>query len=148
MVLTKKFSDFVEIADPSTTDDTVGLHNGGNARFPIDVSPSSLEWELASNTIQQMDSNFGYITDNAGLITFTLPFLCDIGERVAISGFSAGGWFLDFNVGQTVIVDGVVATPSFGSVSSTNRYDQIELLCVETNLTFIARSIVGTLVVV
>jgi hypothetical protein len=148
MVLTKKFSDFVEVADPSNSDETVGLAGGQNSRFPLGITPSTLEWELASNTIQIMSSNFGYITDNAGLINFTLPLLCDIGERIAISGFSAGGWSLDFNVGQTVIVGGIVATPSFGSIASTDRYDQIELLCVETNTTFIARSLIGTLTIV
>jgi len=148
MVLTKKFSDFIDDADPSTLAETVGLDNGQNVRFPLGVTPSTLQWAVVTTTTQLMSSNFGYITNNAGLITFTLPFLCDVGERVSISGWGAGGWLLDFNVGQTVIISNVVATPSFGSVASTNRYDQIELLCVETNLTFIARSVIGTLTVV
>lgn len=106
-----------------------------NAAGSITISATGaggFSWTLVSGTSQSMASNSGYIANNAGLVTFTLPASSSIGDEAAVVGKGAGGWLIQCGGGQTVVV-GSSTTTSGGSVASTNAKDSIYLVCTTAN---------------
>ena len=95
-----------------------------------------------------MESNNGYVANNVGQVVMTLPTTANFGEQIRICGYGSGGWQLIFNSGQNVVVGNVVAATSTGSVSSINAFDQLSLLCVVANTTWICLEMIGNLFIV
>lgn len=91
----------------------------------------SFTWVSVTATSQQMAVNNGYITNNAGLVTVTLPATSVVGDTLAVVGLGAGGWLIAQNAGQIIHIGSVASTTGVGgSVASTNRYDSLRLVCV------------------
>lgn len=102
------------------------------------TQPSGLTYSEVTGTTQLATINKGYITNNAGLVTVTLPTIAAQGTQLNIVGKGAGGWRIAQNVGQSIQVGSAVTTAGTGgSVSSTNRYDSIQLVCVTANTLWI-----------
>jgi len=99
---------------------------------------ASLTWSGVSGTSQAAAVNNGYIIQNAGQTTVTLPLTAAIGDRVSVAGLGAAGWILAANTGQTIKL-GSSTTSSGGSLTSSNLYDQIEVICVVANTTWATR---------
>jgi len=84
-----------------------------------------------------MVADNGYVSNNAGLVTLTLPTTAAFGTAISIIGKGAGGWAIAQNSGQNVQVGSVSSTVGAGgSVASTNRFDSIDLLCTTANTTW------------
>ena len=94
-----------------------------------------------TGTTQAVESNSSYIVQNDLLTTITLPELSPVGARISIAGFGAAGWVLiPFPAsGQTIKVASVGGSASV-SITSASRYDSIEIICVEANLTWVTVS--------
>jgi collagen type VII alpha len=114
-----------------------------------------LSWTEVTGTSQSMVANNGYIANNAGLVTLTLPTTIAIGDLIPVSGFGAGGWTIAQNSGQQIFwdaggVDGTNETTAgvTGSLSSTDRYNCIEVQCVVANTTFIVRWAKGNITII
>lgn len=117
----------------------------------IDQSGSTITISSASfaanfvpvlTTSQAMSIDTTYQAANVSLVTMTLPVTAAIGSILRVTGFGAGGWSIAQNAGQSIIVGGVTSsTGVIGSVSSTNQYDGIEIVCVVENTTW--QTIVG-----
>lgn len=106
-------------------------------------------WINVTGAAQSMAADAAYIANNAALITFTLPVTAAQGTEISIAGFGAGGWTIAQNAGQLINFGNVATTTGAGgSLASTNRYDQIELLCVVADTEWVVRSSVGNLTVV
>ena len=93
-----------------------------------------MTWTNVTGTSQAMSGNTGYIANNAGLVTMTLPASAAIGTIVAVQGSGVGGWSIAQNSGQTIHY-GVEDTTTgvSGSLSSTDRYDNAALICIVAN---------------
>ncbi len=97
-------------------------------------------------TAQQAPANASYIANNAGLVTVTLPTTAAVGSRVRVIGLGAGGWRVAQNASQLVHKSGTATTTGTGgSVSSSNRYNAVELVCVVANTEWDVVSSEGTL---
>jgi hypothetical protein len=92
---------------------------------------------VASSASQAMSPNSVYIINNgASLVTLTLPVTAAVGTTLRVVGVSADGWSIVENSGQS-INDGILSTTSTsGSLSSTQRYNAVELICVVANTTW------------
>lgn len=91
-------------------------------------------WNNVTTTSATMVANNGYFANNAGLVTLTLPVTAAFGTRISVAGGGAGGWTIAQNSGQIIHVGNAVTTSGAGgSLSSTNRYDSINLVCVVAN---------------
>jgi len=118
---------------------------------PYDVTLSwatpsgGVDWTDVTGTSQTAAAGNGYLANNAGLVTFTLPAPA-VGSIIEIVGVGAGGWTANCASGHTVRL-GTVVSASTGAVSSTNRYDSLKLLGVSTTQWQIIHS-VGTLDIV
>jgi hypothetical protein len=81
-----------------------------------------------------MLSNNGYVADNAGLVTLSLPTTSSFGDQIDIVGRGAGGWTISQGSGQQIIIGNTSSTVGAGgSVSSTNRRDSLSIVCTNAN---------------
>jgi len=113
---------------------------------PAWASPSPLAWSEVTGTSQTAAVNNGYITNNAALVTVTLPTTIAVGQTVRVAGKGAGGWRIAQSAGQQIHFGAVDSTlGATGYIGSTNRYDCVELLCITANLEFVVISVQGTL---
>ncbi len=96
---------------------------------------------VISGTTQAGEVNSSYIVTNGALTTIVLPEKSPVGSRITIAGFGAGGWKLEVfpASGQEVQLAEVPDTAT-ASISSSSRYDSIEIICVEEDLTWITLS--------
>lgn len=125
---------------------TVSTSASGST-ITITGTGGGMTWTEVTGTSQSMAVNNGYILNNAGLVTATLPATAAVGDIVAVVGKGAGGWRIAQNAGDSIIIGSATASTAgvTGHVDSTNRYDCIELICTVVNDTWVARSLVGNI---
>lgn len=106
-------------------------------------------WTEVTGTSQAMAVNNGYIANNAGLVTLSLPASANIGDSMKIMGKGAGGWLIAQGAGQAVHLGSSVSTTGAGgSLASTNQYDVIEIVCITANTEFSIAHVIGNITVV
>lgn len=106
-------------------------------------------WNDVTGASASMIANNGYVADRGTLVTLTLPTTAAFGSRLEIVGKGAGGWTIAQNVGQTIHFNSLdTTTGGGGSLSSTNRYNCVELICVTANTDFVVKSSEGNITVV
>lgn len=111
----------------------ISIANASNT-ITISGTGSGIGWTEVTGTSQSAAADNGYITNNAGLVTVTLPVTAALGTVLSIVGKGAGGWLIAQNASQIVQVGSVGSTAGVGgSVASTNRYDSIDLICTTVN---------------
>src|ERR1017187_6653190 len=121
--------------------------NATSGAIAISLSgASSFQWNDVSGTSQAAAINNGYIISNAGQTTVTIPATVAEGSIFAVQGKGAAGWILQMNTGQTCHF-GSSASTSAGSLTSTNLWDSVSIVCVTANTTFAVYSAVGNLTV-
>jgi hypothetical protein len=128
--------------------DQYEYYNAGLAVWvQLNNSQNELAWNNVTGTIATMMQNNGYVANNIGTVNLTMPAVCAFGQRVRICGYGAGGWIINFNAGQNAIVGIRVVTTTTGLISSSLPSDQIELLCVVANTTFVSLTSYGNLLI-
>lgn len=113
------------------------------------VTPGSLTWTVVTGTAQSAAVNNGYFSNNAGLVTVTLPSTAAVGSVVEVAGLGAGGW----KIAQAASVlihfgNTVTTTGTGGSLASVNQYDAARLICSVANTTWHVVSSIGNITVV
>lgn len=111
---------------------------------PVATTITSLQWNDVSGTTQAAAVNSGYIISNASQTTVTLPATAAEGSVIAISGKGAAGWIMQANSGQTIHIGNQV-TSTAGALTSTNQWDNVEIVCVTANTVWAVRSMIGNL---
>ncbi len=89
-------------------------------------------WNMVTGTSQAMLSSNGYIANNVGLVTLTLPATSNVGDEIDIIGKGSGGWLVQCGGGQTIVL-GSSTTSSGGSLASTNAKDSFYMICTAAN---------------
>lgn len=106
-------------------------------------------WVDVTGTTQAMAVNVGYLADNAGLVTMTLPVTAAQFSILRVAGKGAGGWKIAQNASQLINIGNQVTTTGVGgSLASTNLSDALELLCITANTTWVTLSGWGNITVV
>ncbi len=120
---------------PATLTAGTGISISNSAgSITISGTGSGYSWTEVTGTSQSMAVNNGYVANNAGLVTLTLPATAVIGDTVIIQGKGTGLYFIAQNGGQTIHSSGGNTTTGVGgSLTATNRYDSIELVCITAN---------------
>jgi hypothetical protein len=101
---------------------------------------NSFSWSTISGTTQSASANNGYVVGNAAQTTITLPATASLGSSVSIRGYGIGGWILAANTGQTIVF-GNTSSSLGGSLTSTNRYDTVDLTCIIDNSIWTVHSV-------
>ena len=108
---------------------------------------TGITWVNQNSASVTMASNSGYVVNNgATLVTLTIPAAASLGDMFIIAGYSTGGWTVQANTGQVVNV-GNSPTSTAGSVSSSNTFDCMTIVCVVANTTFVSYALQGNLTV-
>lgn len=108
-----------------------------------------ITWTEVTGTSQTAAINNGYITNNAGLVTVTLPSTAAVGSIVEVAGSGAGGWKVGQNASGVIHFGNLdTTTGTGGSLASTVRYDAVRLLCITANNGWIVLSSEGNITVV
>jgi hypothetical protein len=120
----------------------------GAGSITVASSGGGLAWVEVTGTTQSAAVNTGYITNNASLVTVTLPSTAALGEVIRVTGEGAGGWSLAQNAGQTVhFGNQSTTTGAGGSLASSHRRDTVELVCVTANTDFNVLSSIGNITI-
>lgn len=102
---------------------------------------AGIGWNHITTTSATMSAEAGYVADNSGLVTLTLPTVAAFGSIIYVQGFGAGGWKVAQNAGQQIIIGSSSSTVgATGFIASTNQYDSLTLLCAVADTTFVALS--------
>lgn len=127
----------------------VGINiTNGAGTITIDANNGAMDWTEVTGTSQAMSVDNGYIANNAGLVTLTLPATSVIGDVIKVNGKGAGGWSVAQNAGQTIhFLSQDTTTGVTGSIASTTQYDCITLRCITANTDWIIEAAVGNLTV-
>jgi hypothetical protein len=111
------------------------VQNGAN--ILISASGAGIGWTTVTTASQQMITDNGYIVNNGTLATLTLPTTSSVGDSLYIIGLGAGGWSIAQNAGQNIHIGNLGSTTGVsGSVSSSNQFDSLHLVCTVANTTW------------
>ena len=124
---------------------------GSDGQMGSQALPSGgFTWsEITGGTVSMAIAN-GYILNNAGGVTATLPATAAVGSVMRIAGKGSGGWTLQANGGQTVQF-GAQTTSSGGTIVPfalpADQYSALEILCITADTVFEIISSVGNFTV-
>lgn len=141
-------NDFI-LVDSGTTNGGVAFIETAPGPFTIgttsitfstfNFSSSTFAWNVITATSAPMISSTGYFSDNAGVVTLTLPVASIIGDEIKIAGLGVGGWLIAQGAGQYINIGTSTSTiGAGGSVASTYQRDSITLVCTADNLGWMA----------
>lgn len=120
-------------------DEVAGIRSGLNYQINgQSTTYTPLPSVMVTTLTQQLATNTCYVTNNAGLITLTLPQVFNFGDIIEIIGFGAGGWQIAQNIGQQIFVGGIGTTSGVdGFIASSQAMDSIILKGIVPNTTFV-----------
>lgn len=142
------------LANSSITINTTGIITGGGVvalggTLNLNANAVAFPWTEVTGTSQAAAVNNGYIANNAGLVTITLPAIAAVGDIVRVAGKGAGLWKVAQNAGQSIRVGSSTSTVGAGgSIQSLDIGDCAELLCITANNSWVQLSGAGTYTIV
>lgn len=126
----------------------VSIVNGDGA-ITISTSGAAFTWNEVTGTSQAMAAANGYIANNAGLVTLTLPATASVGDRVRAVGKGAGLFKIGQNAGQTInYVSSTTTGGAGGSLTAIEQFASIEIICTTTDSGWTVISSTGNFTVV
>lgn len=136
---------------PVGTDGFVLTANSGTAtglEWAAASAGGGLTWNEETGTSASAAVNNGYITNNAALVTVTIPTTAAVGDIVRVVGKGAGGWRIAQNASEVIHFLGTnTTTGTGGRLDSTNQYDAVELLCTVANTEWTVISSMGNITI-
>jgi hypothetical protein len=126
----------------------VSIANGNNS-ITISASGGGLTWTTVTGTSQAAAVNNGYIANNSGTTTVTLPATSAVGSVVEVIGENnATGWQIAQNAGNQIFFGTSSTTSGTGGyLASTNTYDFVSLLCITANANWAVTGSIGNITV-
>lgn len=112
------------------------------------VGGGGITWNEVTGTSQTAAVDNGYYTNNASLVTVTLPDTAAAGSVVRVAGKGAGGWRVAQNASEVIhFLDTDTTTGTGGRLDSTGQYDAVELLCIVADTEWSVISSMGNITV-
>jgi hypothetical protein len=128
---------------------TTFLRGDGTFATPPGGGSGGITWNEVTGTTQAASVNAGYIANNAGLVTITIPTTAAVGDVVRVTGKGAGGWKIAQNASEIIHFLGTeTTTGTGGSLASTGTYDGVEIVCVVANTEWVVISSMGNITIV
>lgn len=119
-----------------TAGTNITINNSAGAITISGTGDAGFTWTDVTGATQQMAVGNGYVADRSSLVTFTLPLVSAIGDRVSVVGKGSGGWSIVYGASQLIHVGSSASTVTTGNIASTNQWDSIQLICVTANTTW------------
>jgi hypothetical protein len=119
-------------SDPTAAALTAGTGisiTSASGSITISTLSGGFTWVDVTGTSASMAINTGYLADNAGLVTLTLPATAVQFSEIEVKGYGAGGWLIAQNAGQQIRFGTASTTAGVtGSLASTNLNDGVKLI--------------------
>jgi hypothetical protein len=113
------------------------------------AAAGGLSWSVITDASKTMVVNEGYIGNRATAITFTLPTTAAVGDQVAITNIGAGLPVIAQNAGEDISVVGSTTTTGVGgSLTATEQFDSIHLICTVANTNWNVLNMTGNWTIV
>lgn len=140
------------VAASDSVNNGVSHFNNAPGQFTVDAAgfvstngSGNLLWVNQTSDLDPLVKGTAYQANKAGTAcALTLPTGATFGDTIRVQGFGATGWILNAGVGQTIQVESGATTVA-GSVTVTNQYDYIEVVCSSTTTTWFATAHGGNL---
>jgi hypothetical protein len=122
---------------------TISNGDGVSGNPVISAAGGGFTWTVVSGTTQTAVASNGYFTNNAGVVTVTLPAVSAVGDMVYVVGMGAGGWKVALpNAGSVIHFGNLDSTTGTGGyIASTHKYDAVLLVCQVANADWIVPGI-------
>ena len=139
-------------SDPTAATLTAGTGvsiSNGSGSITVNALGGGVTWTTVTGTTQSAAVNNGYIANNAGTVTITLPATSAVGDVVEVQGMNnATGWKVAQNAGNQIFFGSSSSTAGAGGyIQSTATYDAVKLMCITTNANWVVRNSVGNITV-
>ena len=135
------------ITPPAASIETMVIDSNG--QIGSMASSGGVTWNEETGTSVSMIINNGYVTNNASLVTATLPDTAALFSILRVVGKGAGGWLIAQNASEIIHFLGTDTTTGVGgSLASTGQYDVIELLCTVADTEWTVLSVSGNITIV
>lgn len=138
-------------ADPVLATITAGVGiavTNGAGSIEISADNAGFVWTIIA-TGQIATDNNGYFTNDAGVVTVTLPAISSVGDTFQVAAMSAGGWTIAQGAGQQIRLGNTTTTlGAGGSLASTAQGDWITCICSVANTNWIAYANQGNITIV
>lgn len=121
----------------------------GPGSITISATAETITWHDVTSTAEAMLPSNGYLSNNASLVTLTLPTTANQFSTIIVAGNGAGGWEIAQNTGQTINFESLSTTSGAGGkLASTNKYDSVTLICTVADTTWSVVNAMGNITVV
>lgn len=111
--------------------------------------PASFPYTVVTGTTQALSNNNGYIANNAGIVTFTLPATAAVGDFIQVDGLhTGGGWIIAQNSGQQIQIGTSLTTTTTGSLASRTSSDCVGMVCAVADTVWIVETPQGNIEIV
>lgn len=113
----------------------------------IDLTPgvtyeAAFVWNDITGTTASMAASNGYFSNNAVLVTLTLPVVCNIGDTFKVVTKGVGLCTIAQNAGQFIRFGNQLTTVgSGGSLAATEVGDSLTIVCYDTNEFYVTNSV-------
>lgn len=113
------------------------------------AASGGMTWSEQTGASFNIAVDNGYVCNRGTLITATLPASAAVGKTFRLAGKGAGLYTIAQAAGQTIHYGNQnTTTGAGGSLTATNQYDCIELVCSTADTDFVVLSSVGNFTVV
>lgn len=140
-VVTLTPADFFIILDVEDTSiSTTGRLAKCTLQLLQDYLDIHVSWIKVNAGPVNLEPNLGYIANGLAMVIFTLPLTAVVGDIFRIEGEGAGLFEINQNAGQSVRFGNEITTVGVGGgIVSTDVGDSIEIICIDTDLSFKVR---------
>lgn len=124
------------------------LTMNSGATTPEWSTPKGISWSIVTDDTT-MNVDTGSLANKGTLLTLTLPSTSAVGKTIRVAGMNAGLWKIAQSSNQYIKFGNLsTTTGTGGSLSSTQAYDAVELVCIEANKGWVVVSSIGNITVV
>lgn len=147
----KAFIASVYEVNPGGTQQVVLVDSNGQLGSSATIGQSylanGLTWNAPTTSPVTAAVNNEYtILKTSGLTTINLPATAAVNTRIKIVGYGVDGWTLVAATGDYIHFGSIDSTAG-GSISSTSRYDCVEVVCAVADAEWVVCESVGTLTI-
>jgi hypothetical protein len=121
-----------------------------NAAGSITVAATgAFKWTEITAASADLAVQNGYIANRATQVILTLPATAALGDMIRVTGKGEGGWKIAQRANQYINNVDVTSTVGVGgSLSSTQQFDSVELVCTTTDVGFNVVPVTGNWTIV
>ena len=131
-----------------TAGQVLTMNSGATAPQWSNPTAGGISWSaVTTDTTMAIDT--GSLANKGTLLTLTLPATSAVGKTVRVAGMNAGLWKIAQGANQYIKFGNLsTTTGTGGSLSSTQAYDAVELVCIEADKGWVVVSSIGNITIV